>query len=66
MTQWTPDFTRAPDSARQAWRAITASKSVAAIIAAELSDDQDAIVAQLLPSLIASARHVAAARAAAT
>jgi hypothetical protein len=42
------------------WRKIAASKSVAAIIGADLSAADDAIVAELLPSLVDAARAITA------
>jgi len=51
---WSPDFSRAPRSARQAWDAITSSRSVAAIIAADLTPEDDTIMATLIPAIAAA------------
>jgi hypothetical protein len=45
------------------WRRVAASKSVAEIIGAGLTADEDEIVSELLPSLIAAARAILAAAA---
>ena len=45
------------------WRKIAASRSTAVIISAELSPAEDAIAAELLPSVISAARSIAARRA---
>jgi hypothetical protein len=43
------------------WAKVSSSRSVAAVVAADLDDQEDAIVAELLPSLIAAARAILAA-----
>jgi predicted protein tyrosine phosphatase len=50
MTQppWSPDFSRAPESAHELWRRITTSPAIAAVIALNLDPQQDeALAAQL-------------------
>lgn len=50
MTQppWTPDFSRAPQSAHAMWQTITSSKAIAAIVAMNLSPADDAALAAQL------------------
>jgi hypothetical protein len=50
MTQppWTPDFSRAPQSAHEMWQRVVSSKSVAAVLALNLDPQQDAQLAAQL------------------
>ena len=59
---WSPDFSRAPRSARQAWDAITSSRSVAAIIAADLTPEDDQILAALITPLVTAITNVRTSR----
>jgi hypothetical protein len=63
MTQppWTPDFSRAPQSAHELWQRVVSSKSVAAVLALNLDPQQDAqLAAQLGGATSKSAAALAA------
>lgn len=64
MTQpaaWTPDFSRAPQSAHEMWQRVVSSKSVAAVLALNLDPQQDAqLAAQLGAATSKSAAALAA------
>lgn len=47
MTQppWTPDFSRAPQSAHELWQRVVSSKSIAAVLALDLSPAEDEALA---------------------
>jgi len=58
-----PDFSRWPESAHQLWTRLTASKTIAGILAADLTDSEDQVLADFLPELIGMAKALDKARA---